>query len=144
MTYLEGYGWSSNLEYFFDKPYYNLSNILNNHKFDGSKFNIHYIKRVSDGEIFTVGDETSIGIITEFKLVRYTQKISISTDLQPDFIEINQITKIRKALFTTLDGVYVYKGDNFSMTVLNKIQFEYLIRNMIKFSQHQKKQMSIF
>lgn len=78
-------------------------------KCDGNS--IHSVKRLSDGEIFTVGDKCKrhndhILIITGFILKSFNVlKIN-------DYWNINDLKHIKKPLFTTKDGVDIFEGDN--------------------------------
>ena len=76
---------------------------------------IHSVKRLSDGEIFTVGDKvkfqgngcSDITIILKFELVN--NKVHAHSGSAS--FHINFIHHIKKPLFTTEDGVDIYKGD---------------------------------
>ncbi len=80
---------------------------------------IFKVKRLSDGEIFTVGDKTSGGTIKEFGLFTInsnkTKFISIvyAHDLKnsnyPDF---ENVQHLKQPLFITEDGIEIYEGDS--------------------------------
>jgi hypothetical protein len=112
-------------------------NMINN-----INYKIHSVKRLSDGEIFTVGDKLIDNyIIREFEiknnnLLTWFQKESFSSYIKPiqgksgnsQFDYINSLKKIKQSLFTTEDGVDVFEGDNF-YNINNK---DWLLRNIIK------------
>jgi hypothetical protein len=90
-----------------DKSKYNNSqetwetafNFLENYK-------IHSVKRISDGEIFTIGDNV--------KIVKSTNPCceqGIIKDFSFWLDNINNLTKIKQPLFTTEDGVDIFEGD---------------------------------
>ena len=102
---------------------------------------IHSVKRLSDGEVFTIGDK----IFPNNKIYKFELKndilkiwhcdISFSTPIiegpsgQPgncSWIEgINNIKKSKQPLFTTEDGVDIFEGDNL-----------YSIDNMLNIKKH--------
>jgi len=77
---------------------------------------IYSVKRLSDGEIFTVGDKVdSIGKIKSFQL-EDCHDISVHGK---DYLDsLKYIQHIKKPLFTTEDGVDIYEGDE--ITFVNK------------------------
>jgi hypothetical protein len=108
----------------------------------GTTFNIiHSIKRLSDGEIFTVGDETNFGKINKFRIedlkslkdnfgVFFTNKeigqLSIKFNRKEDGTNWNiqwltNTKLVKKPLFTTEDGVEIFEGDSYR--VINKNTF---------------------
>lgn len=85
---------------------------------------IHSIKRLSDGEVFTIGDKvqhkagTDTGIINKITLeygillISYIGKYKNSEGWQ--FTNaIRVVNHLKQPLFTTKDGVEIYKGDKF-------------------------------
>jgi hypothetical protein len=79
-------------------------------KIPAEEYKINSIKRLSDGEIFTVGDKFQDGTIT------YMRK---SPDLMWIFhngkrinVKLEDAFKIKQPLFTTEDGVEIFEGDN--------------------------------
>ena len=115
-----------------EKNYEILSVITNNNKFIEKVYNqdatiepywkIHSVKRLSDGEIFTIGDK----VFSEY--VNYTiNKISIVNDKcmvsalydtnNPNgsrlHYNLNNLKKAKKPLFTTEDGVDIFEGDKY-------------------------------
>ena len=76
-------------------------------------WNIHSVKRLSDGEIFTVGDfvkETVTGQCNSWEIKEFSLK---DTRCFSCGVNINYIEKLRKVLFTTEDGVDIFEGDEF-------------------------------
>lgn len=71
-------------------------------------FKIHSVKRLSDGEVFTIGDFTTKGVIHKFEI--NPSHLSVSVGDQKTLLRT--FDKIKKVpLFTTEDGVDVFAGD---------------------------------
>lgn len=73
-------------------------------------WNIHSVKRLSDGEIFTIGDKVTLdntemftGKIWKFEV--YKDNINV---FYAGFDYITDITKVKTPLFTTEDGVDIF------------------------------------
>ena len=78
------------------------------YQYSDSCFDIHSVKRLSDGEIFTVGDYVSITAITN-----PCCETTIIQNLEFWLKEINRLKHIKKPLFTTEDGVDIFEGDEY-------------------------------
>lgn len=90
-----------------------------------NEFKIHSVKRLSDGEVFTVGDEIySYGTVKS--IIKIDIPINNSNDIgfyttKPEFnggsgyqyLFKDKVQKVKKPLFTTEDGVDIYEGDNY-------------------------------
>ena len=83
---------------------------------------IHSIKRLSDGEVFTVGDKVEHGYLCcgeERRLKWNINSISIENDRLKLFSGtgfyrgIGEIVKQKQPVFTTEDGVGIYQGDKY-------------------------------
>ena len=79
-------------------------------------YKIHSIKRLSDGEIFTIGDKV-VGYnnsIAKIKTIDLVGEISlnIGTDKHEGF-SLKNLKKSKQPLFTTEDGVDIFEGDKF-------------------------------
>lgn len=126
-----------------EKDYEILSVITNNNKFIEKVYNqdatiepywkIHSVKRLSDGEIFTIGDK----VFSEY--VNYTiNKISIVNDKcmvsalydinNPNgsrlHYNLNNFKKAKQPLFTTEDGVDIFEGDKIYSIDKTKLIFK--------------------
>ncbi len=71
---------------------------------------IYSVKRLSDGEVFTIGDKLANGELSKIDLIKenlqfYFKEIFIIYD-------IKYLTKAKQPLFTTEDGVQVYLGED--------------------------------
>jgi len=118
-------------------------------------FKIHSVKRLSDGEIFTIGDK----VFSEY--VNYTiNKIDIVNDKcmvsalydtnNPNgsrlHYNLNNIKKSKQPLFTTEDGVDIFDGDysygvhnsKFDIVAIKHINTVYVTDNFIEFSTKEK------
>ena len=89
---------------------------------------IHSVKRLSDSEIFTIGDKV-IGYnnsITKIKTIDLVGEVSlnIGTDKHEGF-SLKNLKKAKQPLFTTEDGVDIFEGDNL-----------YSIDNMLNIRKH--------
>lgn len=78
-------------------------------------WNIHSVKRLSDGEIFTLGDnlvysDSCLLKITSFECENHI--ILINTD-NGGFYFLKDAEKVKPVLFTTFDGVEVFEGDTY-------------------------------
>ena len=90
---------------------------------DGSarEYFIHSVKRLSDGEIFTIGDKVRL-IFNKASIVKIINKIAFEKiGCQPEGLyiytegeqsTINNYVKAKQPLFTTEDGVEIFEGDN--------------------------------
>lgn len=103
--------------------------------------NIHSVKRLSDGEIFTIGDYVEIikstnpccekGTIEDFNFWLYN---------------INNLKKVKQKLFTTEDGVDIYEDDysygvhnsKFDIVKIKHTSTVYVGDNFIEFSTKEK------
>lgn len=81
------------------------------------KSNIHSVKRLSDGQIFSVGDKVvhkTDGSINTAKILGFTipktsNSIWFTFEPDTDFVkDLNNFVKAKEVLFTTEDGVPVY------------------------------------
>lgn len=75
-------------------------------------FPIHSVKRLSDGEIFTLGDYIQYGKITRFSMNSTNEYFGVNTDNNNQiWTNITCITKSKTPLFISEDGMKIYKGD---------------------------------
>lgn len=86
--------------------------------FGGEEWGIYSIRRLSDGEVFTVGDRIDSycesGCITKFELTKNNVKVHFLDDKsthQNEWTFLNNLIKAKEKLFTTEDGVSVYDMD---------------------------------
>lgn len=108
---------------------FSIKNIINN-----DLWNIHSVKRLSDGEIFTVGDK----INTKYSINRF--EIGVTEDI---FTYINEgckgwfdfksIIKVKQPLFTTEDGVDIYEGDKFYELITSNFHNKPCIWNILEY-----------
>lgn len=88
-------------------------------------WNIHSVKRLSDGEIFTIGDNITYNnektIIEGFNLQFNKYLIADFKKTVSNCIgcNINYIQKAKQPLFTTEDGVDIFEGATFYYVDLN-------------------------
>lgn len=102
-------------------PFYNLDKCLIN------GYKIHSIKRLSDGEVFTIGDKIKSIYEKSYRVIysindTTDDKIRIWVDDGCIFWYLENITKLKQPLFTTEDGVDIYKGDKFSTVSLDTME----------------------
>jgi len=89
-------------------------------------YKIHSVKRLSDGEIFTIGDEIDLtkyefnfpksDILTEIKIIDNKIRFKMNFQEKHDWnssYTLDYIQKLKQRLFTTEDGVDVFEGDNY-------------------------------
>ena len=89
---------------------------------------IHSVKRLSDSEIFTIGDKV-VGYnnsIAKIKTIYLVGEISlnIGTDKSEGF-SLKNLKKIKKPLFTTEDGVDIFEN-NTSIYILDKFTIRHI------------------
>jgi len=93
-------------------------------------WDIHSVKRLSDGEIFTVGDKInqevqlcSNSIIESFNFdVKGNNIIAWVHNTKPEFkvgLQLATIQKVKQPLFKTEDGVDIFEGDNYYRIISN-------------------------
>lgn len=104
-------------------------------------FKIHSIKRLSDGEIFTIGDKinnTTFGGNGTIKSIRNIENnfivFRIDFDKEWDDADDSEcflinLQKIKQPLFTTEDGVDIFEGNNYCAVFYD---FKYLEQEVIK------------
>lgn len=97
----------------FDKGYTAIENLVE------KDFKITRVQRLSDKEIFTIGDKTNNGIIEKFELSGDMIRVHFK-DKGNYHVNLNTIEH-SKALFTTEDGVDKYKGDSYYYIVTGDI-----------------------
>jgi len=71
---------------------------------------IHSIKRLSDNEIFTIGDKTNNGTISKFENCSVGVRVFFKEKPENYNVNLNTIKKVIY-LFTTHDGVDIYEDD---------------------------------
>lgn len=78
---------------------------------------IHSVKRLSDGEVFTVGDKIRLNQIGSpvrtIKSINRTFVDNIIFEHYIGTIFLKDAVKIKQPLFTTEDGVDIYEGDEY-------------------------------
>lgn len=118
-TYFNNQGWARNNNGKMEtKPYKTLHDILNNHFYGNIKYNINSVKRLSDGEVFTIGDKVICG-----NLAQINPLLKIETSNCNDGIylltqnyygcSINHVIKAKTPILVTEDGKELFKGDYF-------------------------------
>jgi len=108
------------------------------------QWSIHSVKRLSDGEIFTIGDNVQYFVLNEWdkssisKIIKFTidkdyqdNKIVIFTDRNeiPWAYLSETVRKTLTPLFTTEDGVDIFEGDKYSYV-------NYLLRGFYNITSH--------
>jgi hypothetical protein len=82
-------------------------------KIKNNAWKIHSVKRLSDGEIFTVGDKITDGIITKFDILNVLNGVLIAFIDNSSWLSLRMFTKAKQPLFKTEDSVDIYEGDNY-------------------------------
>lgn len=85
---------------------------------DFKYWEIHSVKRLSDGEIFTIGDNTNAGIIKQFNICGNTLQLKVDG---LTFLNDYLVKKVKQPLFTTEDGKGIFEGDE--VNSVNKTTF---------------------
>lgn len=94
-------------------------------------YKIHSVKRLIDGEIFTIGDiisgfSFSSRAIKGFKIIS-NGEINVEQDY--GFSCLEDINKLKKPLFKTSDGFYIFEGDRFYYMHKHSYHLDYAIAN---------------
>jgi len=79
-------------------------------------FEIYSVKRLSDGEVFTIGDNCEFGILTRIFLIKDSngKDIIMTSTKNSDYsCNILYLKKLKQPLFITEDGVEIFEGDDF-------------------------------
>jgi len=114
---------------------------------DLQMWNIHSVKRLSDGEVFTIGDTIANMCNSEQKIkelyINKEGKMCVYTSTTCRFT-IGNIKKVKTPLFTTEDGVDIFEGDKFclvqisTLTILEKGRYKPNMKDWICFSTKEK------
>jgi len=90
---------------------------------------INSVKRLSDGEVFTIGDEIRLNnygtmIIEKMTLTDSNSRIKqgVWFNYEGGSCHSDIAVKIKTPLFTTEDGVAIFEGDDFSVVQLKTFQ----------------------
>jgi hypothetical protein len=82
---------------------------------------INSVKRLSDGEVFTVGDKVQTSmILTINSFIIINNELLINPFEIIGTVALNKITKAKQPLFTTEDGVDIFEGDIFYIAYEHK------------------------
>lgn len=76
------------------------------------RFTIHSVKRLSDGLIFSVDEDTPDGKIIRFEIVGESIKVTLQHDRYLWFHTLEKLAA-RKKIFTTEDGKDIYEWDDY-------------------------------
>lgn len=81
-------------------------------------YEIHSIKRLSDGEVFTIGDKIQSKYFIPYNEIRTIQRFkiisnTINVEQDEGITNLNDIKKVKKPLFTTEDGEEIFEEDRF-------------------------------
>jgi len=84
-------------------------------------FKIHSVKRLSDGEVFTIGDEATVDLDKKRYVImairKFTNAIQIhgQIDGKSFFYNLKDVIKLKpkNPLFTTEDGVDIFDGESY-------------------------------
>ena len=92
-------------------------------EFDPNYYKIHSVRRKSDGEIFTIGDligtPGSVYPLREFKIIDSENTIAVhyykdKMDGSGHYnYRLKNLKKVKQPLFTTEDGIDIFKGDEY-------------------------------
>jgi hypothetical protein len=95
-------------EEFHTTPY--TTDQINNH----NGYCIHSVKRLSDSEIFTVGDKVNSRSFENQTIISFMMfQDGFSIELSDVECDLDCLKKLKQPLFTTEDGVDIFEGDKF-------------------------------
>lgn len=110
-------GFDANLQqngtYHHSKLYDNNTGTKLERMFQLNNYQIHSIKRLSDGEVFTVGDKLTYGTLTSINIIQNSVKLWLNFKSSGGEWDIKDMIKSKKPLFTTEDGVEMFEGDSY-------------------------------
>lgn len=78
---------------------------------DSGHFEVHSVKRLSDGEVFTVGDKVDASNCNFTIKGFYVTGTTIVTVVNGGYLSLGNMTKAQPCLFTTEDNVEIHSGD---------------------------------
>jgi hypothetical protein len=90
-------------------------------------YSIYSIKRLSDNEVFSIGDKVKCSmysttqIIKELKVVESRNTIYVSVESMEWGLDVDGIIKVKDPLFTTSDDIDIYERDKYYYIVSNSI-----------------------
>jgi len=93
-------------------------------------YSIHSVKRLSDGEIFTIGDKcitelNNYGIITSFEIYNNELYLKSDKNIHSTFTcQIKDLIIFKKPLFTTADNVDAFIGDSVWIGIIGQKLYE--------------------
>jgi len=95
------------------------------------KMYIHSVKRLSDGEIFTIGDKIQTSkVLTINSFIIIDNELLISPFEIIGTIGLNNFQKVKQPLFTTEDDVDIFEGDEYC--TIEKDTLRYRIKEIAK------------
>lgn len=105
-------------------------------------YKIHSVKRISDGEVFSIGNINDFGIIEKFEVINGAMNVFFKN--KEDYnVCIGGLKPIKKPIFKTEDGgeyfethkpiilygVWITESDSISYEKFDKIKHEHFLRN---------------
>ena len=102
------------------------------------------LQRLSDGEVFTLGDKIRDGVITFIRITDDKELWLRHNGIKAN-VGIKDAVKKKQPLFTTIDGVDIYEGDEFFRVSLKDLKLyqyktfvnkEYNFNIMFKVAKH--------
>lgn len=107
-------------------PSFKHSNLSLDHCLNSGGFNIYSVKRLSDGEIFTIGDKINLSkseysfpkndVLLEIKVFNNTIRFKMNFQEKHNWdssYTLDYIKKAKQPLFKTEDSVDIYEGDRY-------------------------------
>jgi hypothetical protein len=96
--------------------------------------NIRKVKRLSDGEVFSIGDKCNEDIIKEFKIFDNGARLYVVSENRTWGLNIDMLIKDKKQpLFITEDGIDIYEGNE--IFIVNK-SFNIGFSKGVKYNNH--------
>lgn len=81
---------------------------------------IHSVKRLSDGEVFTIGDKINVfDSVSGVQIKSFDVRTALWVNYDGGSCTVNIPEKLKNPLFTTEDGVEIFEGDSFSAVQLS-------------------------
>jgi len=81
------------------------------HQVKLEEFKIYSVKRLSDGEIFTIGDKVNNDTLLQFELVNNEIHCNVGKDVGYNVLKLKSLLKTKQPLFKTEDNINIFEGD---------------------------------
>jgi hypothetical protein len=107
-----------------------------------NRVSIHSVKRIIDGEIFTIGDTLWVGKISFIKISN--NELWLFHNGHSPNVKLKDAVKFKQPLFVTEDGINIYEGDKFYFASESFNNFKCAVENIAFKGAYTNKDIKIF